>query len=160
MRVNVLLALMCLLPLIGCTNEAALHPTQLTVGTMTVDAEISSGTRFNVYCNNAWKAPETEVVVAGERAKYSFRIPNDLTSLRFDPSEQKESRSVIYSIVLYLPDMSPRKLPLASLRNFFTHDCELTVGPEYVTVVATGSELYFMSAVDPKSYPLAKTNLL
>ena len=42
-------------------------PPPKTTGTLIVDAEISGGTRFVVYCNDVWTAPERQAIANGQR---------------------------------------------------------------------------------------------
>lgn len=122
------------------------------VGTLTVDADISKGERFNVYVNDVWSAPERQQVVPGRRSKYTFPLPDSVRSLRFDPSEANGSQAVIYSITLDLPGMPKKILPLTDLPKFLKYHCDVKAEPNAVTISATGPEMYLMSTVAPASY--------
>jgi hypothetical protein len=145
--------LLLILTAAGCSSEKLQTSTS---GTVTVDAEISTGSRFNAYCNDNWAAPERQNVVAGKRVKYVFQLPPALKTLRLDPSEADGSHAIIYSIVFDIPGMGRKALPLASLSGFPKYHCDLKISSDKVNMDATGPDMYFMGAVTPASYPVAE----
>lgn len=124
-------------------------------GTLTVDAEISKGTRFTVYCNDVWSAPQTKSVTAEQRTKYMFSLPNTLRSLRLDPSEAADSNTLIYAIVIAMPGQPAKALPLTDLPKFVKYHCDVGMLGKVVDVRATGTEEFLMSTVAPDIYPVA-----
>jgi hypothetical protein len=131
----------------------SLQPT----GTMTIDANISKGTRFIVYSNSAWNAPQRETVVPGTWHQYKFSIANPLQSLRFDPSEMSGATILIRSITINLPGQSAKALPLADLTKFLKNNAIVTYDPSQniVQIHATGPDMDIMSGVDPNTFPPA-----
>ena len=65
-----------------------------------VDANISKGSVFRAYYNNQWSEPEVLPVVPNQWHVYSFHVPHEISSLRFDPSEQSGTHVVFRSVVL------------------------------------------------------------
>lgn len=85
-------------------------------GTIIIDAVVSNGTRFVVYCNDVWSNPERQGLTVGQRSKYTFPVPNSLRTLRFDPSEAPDSHATIYSVEL---DCSPLKVATHPIHRSF-----------------------------------------
>jgi hypothetical protein len=153
------IGLFCLLVVaVACAPERSPTPAATSagptvVGTLTVDAEISKGTRFRIYANNQWTAPEIQTVMAGQRAKYTFPLPATLKTLRLDPGEMPDTHAVIYSVTIALPGMPKRRLPLVDLNNFVKYHCEIAATPNAANIRANGPEMYFMAIVAPETYP-------
>ncbi len=68
--------------------------------TLLVDANISKGSVFRAYYNNQWSEPEVMAVVPNQWHVYAFHVPHEISSLRFDPSEQSGTHVVFRSVVL------------------------------------------------------------
>jgi hypothetical protein len=155
------IGLFCLLVVaVACAPERAPTPAATSagptvVGTLTVDAEISKGTRFRIYANDQWNAPETQPAIAGQRAKYTFPLPATLRTLRLDPGEAPDTHTVIHSVVIALPGMPKKSLPLADLNSFVKYNCDIAATPNAGEIKATGPNMYFMGSVTPGSYPAA-----
>jgi hypothetical protein len=153
------ISLFCLLlAAVACAPEKAPTPAAsssgpVVVGTLTVDAEISKGTRFRMFANDQWAAPEIQPVIAGQRAKYTFPLPATLRTLRLDPGEMPDTHTVIYSVVIALPGLPKKSLPLVDLNNFLKANCTIAATPTAADIKATGPEMYFMANVSPATYP-------
>jgi len=149
-----------LLAAVACAPEKTPEPAAtagpVAVGTLTVDAEISKGTRFTVYANDQWTAPKTQHVLEGQRAQYTFPLPTTVRSLRFDPGEKPDTHAAIYSIVIALPGLPKKSLPLTDLTSFLKYHCDIKANPNLADVTATGPEMYFMSIVNPATYPVVQ----
>ena len=139
--------------LVGLACAPKNTPSAVGTGTLTVDAKISQGTRFAVYCNNVWSAPQRRTVLAGQRTSYTFSLPTPLQSLRLDPSELPDSDVFIYAISIDMPGQPKKALPLTDLPKFIAYHCDIKMQNNEVHVHATGPEMYLMSTVDPASYP-------
>ncbi len=148
-----------LLAVIACAPEKTPTPAPSVssgrTGTLTVDADISKGTRFRVYVNDQWTTPEIQPVLAGQRTKYSFHLPATLRTLRLDPGEMPDTHTVIYSIVIALPDQPRKSLPLADLPAFIKYHCNIRASGTTADITASGTEMYFMANVTPATYPVA-----
>ncbi len=162
------LAGICLLALAGCGSKQSPESTAQTqtapattslqpTGTITVDANISKGTRFIVYSNSMWNSPQREPVVPGAWHQYKFTVATPLQSLRFDPSEASGATILIRSIILNLPGQNAKSLPLADLPKFLKNNATVTYDPSknIVEIHATGPDMDIMSGVDPNTFPPA-----
>ena len=143
-----------LVALMGCVSCAPKQtPVESETGTVTVDAQISKGTRFNLYYNDLWAELQRQPVVAGQRTKYLFKVPSKLTSLRLDPSEAADAEATIYSVIISLPGGPPRALRLSDLPKFLMYHCAVALQDGNAVVHASGPDMYFMSTVAPGMYP-------
>ena len=131
----------------------SLQPT----GTITIDANISKGTRFIVYSNSVWTAPQREPIVPGVWHQYKFTIATPLQSLRFDPSEASGATILIRAITVNIPGQNAKSLPLVELPKFLKNNATVTYDPaqNIVEIHATGPDMDIMSGVDPNSFPPA-----
>lgn len=162
------LAGICLLTLTACGSKQNPDSTAQTqtappatslqpTGTITIDANISKGTRFIVYSNSVWTAPQRDTVVPGTWYQYKFAVATPLQSLRFDPSEASGATILIRSITLNLPGQNAKSLPLAELPKFLKNNATVTYDPaqNVVKIQATGPDMDIMSGVDPNTLPPA-----
>jgi len=151
-----------LLMMLGCSQNGQsgdAHSTSTDAaasGTLAVEARISSGTRFTVYCNDVWAEPQSLKVAPGEWKEYRFSVPQKLTSLRFDPSEAADGQAEIRSIRFDYPGQPPRSLPFSDLPKWLKYHAEVTVDPagQQVRISATGKDMYIMSIVNVSYYPV------
>jgi hypothetical protein len=119
-------------------------------GVITVEASISTGTRFTLYTNDIWKEPHTVPVTPGQFVTYRFDVPPTLTSLRLDPSEKPEAVAVIRKIRILLPGApSAVVVDLSELPKWLMDHCMNTYNPKdgTVTLRATGPYMNTMSTV-------------
>ncbi len=126
-------------------------------GTITIDANISQGSRFILYSNDTWAAPQRDSIVPGTWHAYQFVVSTPLQSLRLDPSEASSATVLIRSITLSLPGQNPKSLPLSIMPKFLTNNASVTYDStkNQVEIQSTGPNMYIMSTVDPSSYPAA-----
>jgi hypothetical protein len=152
-----------LLMMLGCSGNGSsgdAHSTSTDAaasGTVSVEARISTGTRFIVYCNDVWAEPQRLQVVPGEWKQYRFSVPQKLTSLRFDPSEAADGQAEIRSIRFDYPGQPQRSLPFSDLPKWLKYHAEVTVDAagQQVRISATGTDMYIMSTVNVIYYPVA-----
>ncbi len=106
-----------------------------------------------MFANDQWTAPEIQRVIEGQRAKYTFSLPTTLRTLRLDPGEMPDTHATIYSVVIALPGLPKKSLPLTDLTSFVKYHCDIKANPNAADVTATGPEMYFMANVTPAIYP-------
>ena len=114
----------CLSLLMGasCSRNSALQHTPVQSdnsesgvdGTISIDARVSAGSRFILYCNDVY-LPQMLPVKPGEWKTYEFSVPLALKSLRFDPTEVAGADVEIRSIRFDYSGQPRRWMPLSDL---------------------------------------------
>ena len=68
--------------------------------TLAIDMKATTGSAMNLYVNGNSMGPFRRELVRSERQVYSFNLPEHLTTLRIDPTDQAGDRVSIYSVEL------------------------------------------------------------
>jgi len=137
-------------PIAGTGNPVyPVMPPPPKLGILTVEASISSGTRFTIYSNDVWQHLVTVPVVPGKWNAYQFEIPAVLKSFRMDFSESPDAVVTVRKIRIQLPGDTARALDLDSLPRWVQYHCKVTynAADQTATVRATDREMYMMSSV-------------
>jgi hypothetical protein len=123
---------------------------------MVIDANISAGTRFNVY-SNSLPEPQRQAVVPGTWHTYQFSIASPLTALRLDPSEVSGATILIRSVTLNLPGEGKKTLPLSLLTDFLKNNAIVSYDPvrNVVEIRSTGPNMDIMNSVSSSGLPAA-----
>jgi hypothetical protein len=118
-----------------------------------VDANVSAGTRFNVY-SNGLPNPQTQAVVAGTWHSYQFSVATPLTVLRLDPTEVSGATILIRSMTVNLPGQGNKSIPLSLLAKFLKNNATVTYDParNVVEIHSTGPGMDVMSGVDASTF--------
>lgn len=162
MKSKYFLTICCsILMIAGCSSSnrpkqeaSQANPDASTDGTVSIDARISAGSRFTVYCNDVWTSPQTLPLVTGDWHTYQFRVPLALKSLRFDPSESAGADVEIRSVEFDYPGKPPRWMPLADLPKWLQYHSTTTLDPSGhgVRIHTSDRYMYVMSTVDVNNY--------
>jgi hypothetical protein len=118
--------------------------------TLTVEASVSSGTRFILYTNDNWKEPHVQPVTPGQFATYRFDVPTTLTSMRLDPSEDSNAVAVIRKVKFQIEgEQSGHILNLADLPKWLVYHCVNAYDSKdgTATIRANAPTMYTMSTV-------------
>jgi len=123
-------------------------------GVVSIEARISRGTRFILYANDVWSAPQRLPVAGGEWKAYQFKIPQGLKSLRFDPTELSGADVGIRSIKFEYPGQAPRWMPLTELPKWLKYHStvDFDASSNQARIRTTDSDMYIMSTVEVNSY--------
>jgi len=152
---------------IGCSTKSANEHREATnepspaqvvgqFGSVVISAQISKGSRFNVYCNDSWSTPQQLPVAVGEWHDYSFKIPEELTSFRIDPTEVAGAQVEIRSIRFDRLGKPTRWMPLTDLMKWLKSDTALRIddSSKLVELTTTGKNMYLMCTVNLDYYLL------
>jgi hypothetical protein len=125
-------------------------------GIVSIDARISGGSRFILYCNDVWSAPQQLTVIAGEWRTYQFKVPRTLRSLRFDPTELSGANAEIRSVKFDYPGQPPRWMPLTDMPKWLKHNSTVDFDrfTNLLRIHATDANMYIMSIVNADYYSL------
>lgn len=125
-------------------------------GVVSIDARISGGSQFILYCNDVWSAPQRLTVIAGEWKTYQFMVPPTLRSLRFDPTELSGANVEIRSVKFEYPGQPPRWMPLTDLPKWLMYNSTVDFdrSTNLVRIHATDANMYIMSTVNASYYSL------
>jgi hypothetical protein len=157
MKLQIAVCLAALM-LAGCSRSS--QPSSSTEiplssnGTVSIDARISGGTRFVVYCNDVWSSPQIVPVVPGEWKTYRFKVPLGLKSLRFDPTELSGAEAEIRAVKFEYPGQPFRTMPLTDLPRWLQYHAKATFDAPSgeVKIQTTDKDMYIMSTVDVNYY--------
>lgn len=136
-------------------SQSSVAPTQVN-GTLTIDANVSAGTRFNVY-SNSLPNPQTQPLVPGTWHPYQFSVGTPLTMLRLDPTEASGATILIRSMTVNLPGQGNKTIPLSLLPKFLKNNATVTYDParNVVEIHSTGPGMDIMNSVDPSTFTAA-----
>jgi hypothetical protein len=125
-------------------------------GTVTIDARVSRGSRFIVYCNDAWTSPQALPVTPGQWKTYKFRVPLALKSLRFDPTELAGADIEIRSVKFDYTGRPSRWMPFIDLPKWIQYHSMTTLNRHGVgaRIHSTDKDMFIMSTVDVNDYLL------
>jgi hypothetical protein len=126
-------------------------------GTVSIDARVSAGSRFILYCNDVWTLPQMLPVKPGEWETYEFSVPLALKSLRFDPTELAGADVEIRSVRFDYPGQPPRWMPLSDLPKWIQYHSNTTLDSAGagVQIHTIDKDMYIMSTVNLSYYLLA-----
>ena len=88
------------------------------MATLEIEAQISGGTRFQVYVNDQWSEPQATKIVPRQWTTYKFPVPSRATTLRIDPSELGGAVVLLKGIRLRSADGSVQNLGVSNLLSW------------------------------------------
>jgi hypothetical protein len=84
-----------------------------------VDMEVGRGNLVELYLNDLRLDPYRTQVLEGRRHVYRFdKLPHEITLLRLDPTEQRDTRVIIYSITVKSGDRVVREFEPSELKDW------------------------------------------